>query len=243
MQNLPFVPPRQLGNLRLFCFSYAGGSEHVFRTWGKVFPPSVELCPILLPGHGVRMNEPLHKALEPLAESLTTALLPYLDKPFAFFGHSMGALLSYSVACKFRNRDAALPKHLFTSAYRAPHLFPRRKPMHELPDTEFIKALRDFGGTPMEVVQDAELMAMLVPILRADFSVCDTYQYEPAEPLPVPITAIGGLDDNNVHRSDLDAWAEHTTQSFTLHMLPGDHFYLRSQEFSLTQLMISKLTV
>ncbi|HLO02369.1 MAG TPA: alpha/beta fold hydrolase [Symbiobacteriaceae bacterium] len=227
--------------LRLFCLPYAGGSEFIFRTWAGKLPPDVELCPVLLPGRGSRMGEEPYSQLQPMADSLATALLPYLDRPYAFFGHSMGALVSFAVTRELRRRGAPLPVHLFMSAHRAPQVARRRAPLHDLSDSDFLAHLQQNNGTPVEVLENRELMAMLMPLLRADFTLCDTYSYADEPALPCPITALGGLGDPQVFRADLEAWSSQTTGPFALRMFPGDHFFLRNAEFETLQVIARQL--
>jgi len=212
-------------SLRLFCFPYAGGSSLTFRGWEAHLPATVELCPIELPGRGLRLQEPAFERLAPLAEATVQALLPYLDKPFALFGHSMGALLSFEVARRLR-RMGQEPGQLFVSGRRAPQWPDPDPPIHALPEAEFIAELRRLNGTPAAVLENRELMQLLLPTLRADFAVLDTYGYEPEPPLSCPIVAFGGLQDPDVTCEMLEAWRQQTCSGFSLQMLPGDHFFL-----------------
>lgn len=227
--------------LRLFCLPYAGGSEFIFRTWAGKLPPDVELCPVLLPGHGGRMREEAYSQLQPLASNLATALTHYLDRPYAFFGHSMGALISFAVTRELRRNGAPLPAHLFMAAHRAPQVTRRRAPLYQLSDSEFLSSLRQFNGTPAEVLQNRDLMELLMPLLRADFTLCDTYSFDEESLLDCPITALGGIGDPEVTRGDLEAWSSQTTGPFALRMFPGDHFFLRGAEFELLQVIARQL--
>ena len=222
-------------NLRLFCLSYAGGGTQVFRTWATRLPASVEVCLIELPGRGVRLKEPLFTDLPPLVEAIAQNLEKHLDKPFAFFGHSMGGLLSFEITRFFRRHNVQGPAHLFVSGRGAPQTPNDEPPMHALPEPEFISELRRLNGTPREVLEHEELMQLMLPILRADFSICETYRYEPEAPLDCSITAFGGLEDESVSVERLKAWREQTNASFSLHMLPGDHFFLHTAQSVLLQ--------
>jgi medium-chain acyl-[acyl-carrier-protein] hydrolase len=153
--------------------------------------------------------------------------------PFAFFGHSMGALISFELARQLRRQHAPGPIALFVSAHRAPQRPAPNPPVHSLPQDEFVEELRRLNGTPEAVFQDAELMQLLLPTLRADFAVCETYTYMPEEPLECPILAFGGLQDHEVSRDDLAAWRAQTHRTFKLRMVPGDHFFLHSARASL----------
>lgn len=131
--------------------------------------------------------------------------------------------------------------HLFVSGRSAPHLVDSEPPIYNLPEAEFVTRLRSLNGMSSEVVENSELMALLVPILRADFAVCETYVYQAGLPLPCPITALGGLADPYVDRTGLSAWREHTSGTFTLRMFPGDHFYLNTQQYPLLRVLAQDL--
>jgi medium-chain acyl-[acyl-carrier-protein] hydrolase len=218
--------PNPQARLRLFCFPYAGGGASIYRSWPDGLPQSVEVCAIQLPGRERRLLEPPFTNLGLLVETIAQSILPYLDKPFAFFGHSMGAKISFELAQRLLTNNTLTPTHLFISASRAPHLPTRRRPLHDLPEDEFIEELRLLNGTPKEVLEHPELMKLMIPILRADFSINETYQHSAAPALDLPITAFGGLQDQNVSREDLEAWRDYTSASFTTRMLPGDHFFI-----------------
>jgi medium-chain acyl-[acyl-carrier-protein] hydrolase len=162
----------------------------------------------------------------PLVQALADVVRPLTDRPYALFGHSMGALLSFELARELRRQGLPAPRHLFVSGRRAPHLPPARRGLHLLPDGEFLEELRRLEGTPAEFFAEAELVQLALPALRADFELCDAYVYAPDSPLACPVTALGGTSDPGVAADDLDAWREHTTGDFRRHLLPGGHFYL-----------------
>lgn len=224
---ISFRKPGAKTRLRLFCFPYAGAGALLFRSWSHCLPADVEVCPVQLPGRGTRMLERPYTQLSPLVEALAQALAPLLDRPFAFFGHSLGALVSFELARRIRRQYGVHPVHLFVSAGRAPQILHRGLPIHTLPDKEFLMELRRLNGTPSELLDHAELMELMLPLLRADFAVYETYQYSSEAPLNCPISAFGGLQDNKVSDSDLDAWRVQTSVSFSLRMFPGDHFFLK----------------
>ncbi|MCS6845860.1 MAG: thioesterase II family protein [Caldilineales bacterium] len=220
--------PNPVATVRLFCFPYSGAAASVYYPWADLLPPNIEVCPVQLPGHGTRLREPLATRLAPQVEALAAGLAPAFDRPFAFFGHSMGALLSFELARYLRRTGRPGPVHLFVSGHGAPHLPDRNPPLHALPDDQFVAKLRELNGTPEEVLRHQELLQLLIPVLRADFAVCETYVYQPEPPLACPISAYGGLGDGYVNREELAAWREQTTGPFALRMFPGDHFYLNS---------------
>lgn len=220
--------PNPRAYLRLFCFPYAGGAASAFCTWSDDLPRGVEVCPIQLPGRESRLGEPPFTRLAPLVQALAPAIRPYLDKPFAFFGHSMGATISFELARQLRQQDDPGPVHLFVSGSRAPQIPDPDPPIHHLPEAEFVEELRRFNGTPELVLQNAELMQLFLPLLRADLALHEAYTYTADEPLDCPISAFGGLEDEEVSRDELAAWRDQTRGAFTLRIFPGDHFFLRS---------------
>lgn len=220
--------PNPEAKLRLFCFPYSGASAAIYLRWPESLPPNIEVCAVQLPGHGTRLAEPPFRRLPALVQATAQALLPYLDLPFAFFGHSMGALLSFELARHLRQQLRLSPQHLFASGHGAPQLPDRSPPMHQLPECEFVDRLRELNGTPEEVLAHDELRQLVIPILRADFAICETYVYRPEPPLPCPISAYGGLRDRYVSHEELVAWQQQTTGAFVVRMFPGDHFYLNA---------------
>jgi medium-chain acyl-[acyl-carrier-protein] hydrolase len=223
--------PNPAADMRLFCFPYAGGGAGVFREWPKQLPATVEVCAVKLPGRGTRLHEPAYTSLPPLVEAIAEGLAPHLrDKPFAFFGHSMGALVGFELARLLRGRGEPSPAHLFVSGSRAPHLPTPRPHIYALPEAELIEELRRLGGTPREVLEHPELMQLMLPIIRADFSVCQTYAHREGPPLDCPVTAFGGLQDEDIEREHVAAWRRQTTSTFSARMLPGDHFFLHTAQ-------------
>jgi medium-chain acyl-[acyl-carrier-protein] hydrolase len=161
-------------------------------------------------------------------QALAPALLPHLDKPFAFFGHSMGALIVFELARHLRRQHRLSPIHIFVSGRRAPQVPLHGLPLHQLDEALFVAELRRLNGTPEPVLRDPEMMQLFMPMLRADFALSETYVYAEGDPLDCPVTAFGGLADALVSTGDLLSWRDQTRSSFSLRMIPGDHFYLNS---------------
>lgn len=237
MQASPWVklPPRGRGRVCLFCFPYAGGGNAAYLPWVHAISPEIEICPVQLPGREERMSEPPFTRLQPLVEAAAGALAPYLDTPFAFFGHSLGAMIGFELTRHLRREGLPLPLHLFVSGFPAPQLPPVQPPLHELPEEEFLAALTRLNGTPTSVLEDADLMRLLVPLLRADFAVYETYMYLPEAPLDLPLSVYGGLRDTRAPRQALEEWHTQTTGRSTLRMYDGDHFFLHAKRAVLLQ--------
>jgi medium-chain acyl-[acyl-carrier-protein] hydrolase len=233
--------PNPQANLRLFCFPYSGAGASIFYPWQNVLPPAIEVCPVQLPGRETRLAEPPFTRLPPLVGELAPALLPLLDKPFAFFGHSMGTLVSFELARCLRQHYGLSPVHLMVSGHNAPQTPDDEPPIHDLPEHEFTQKVRELNGIPEDVLANAELWQLLLPILRADFTVCETYAYQPGRPLQCSITVLGGLQDESLTRQGLQAWREHTTAAFSVRMFPGDHFYLNTARSLLIETIAREL--
>jgi medium-chain acyl-[acyl-carrier-protein] hydrolase len=230
--------------VRIFCFPHAGAGASFFGGWEHAFPPAVEVCPVQLPGREGRLAEPAFRRMVDLVPETTRALLAYLDRPFVFFGHSLGALVAFEIARRLRAEHGREPARLFVSGRGAPHVSAGTSTLgvHALPEREFAERLRELQGTPEEVLQHEELRRLLFPILRADFEVCETYAYAPDEPLRCPIVAFGGTDDGSVSRAALEAWRQQTLASFDVRMFPGDHFFPSSHR-SLLLLAVAREVV
>lgn len=226
----PYHKRNPRASVRLFCFPYAGGGASVFAGWMSRLPQDIEVCPVQLPGRENRLSEPPLTSAGEAARLAVEALAPYFDMPFAFFGHSLGALVAYESAQVLRRAGGAQPRHLIVSAHRAPHLPLRIEPMWPLPEADFRRRLVELNGTPKEVFQHEELLKLILPLLRADFRLAETYtRSADDEPLDCSIAVFGGRQDTDVPEEDLEAWSEMTRGSCEVKMLDGDHFFIHSQ--------------
>lgn len=212
----------------LFCFHYAGGNATLYKDWADHLPEQIQVCPIQLPGRGNRFHEAAYTDLSTLLPDLAKEMRPFLDQPFVFFGHSMGALISFELTRYLRDKYDQLPCHLIVSGFHAPHLPDPGKPINHLPDDQFLAELEKMNGTPKELIQNRELMELLLPLLRSDFALCEGYRYTPGKPLGCPITALGGIRDPEADQFHIKAWSEQTSALFQAHMLEGDHFFIHS---------------
>jgi medium-chain acyl-[acyl-carrier-protein] hydrolase len=200
----------------------------------------VEVVSVQLPGRENRFDEPPIESMELLVGQLLEGLAGYLVSPFALFGHSMGALIAFELTRRMRFRNLH-PVHLFASGCRAPHL-PRRSPdRHTLPDREFIAAVGELGGIPPELLAESQFLEAMLPMLRSDCTLVETYVFRPQVPLTCPVTAFGGLKDQEVFPQDVRAWSDHTTGPCRVHLLPGDHFFVNSARSDVLRLVVSEL--
>jgi medium-chain acyl-[acyl-carrier-protein] hydrolase len=244
MKNMWITPPRRscVPQIRLFCFPYAGGGASIYREWQEAFPRTIEVRAVQLPGRGNRLREEPLADINKLLDAIADGLSEHLDLPFAFFGHSMGAMLIFELARKLRHRGCRLPLHLFVSGRRAPSVsYAQTKKLHTLPERELMDEIRLLNGTPAKVLVHKELMDFLLPAIRADFSVCENYAYSRDAPLECDISAFGGIHDGKVNHMHLEAWKKETNGSFSCWMLPGDHFFLHAEKDRLIELICRQL--
>jgi medium-chain acyl-[acyl-carrier-protein] hydrolase len=241
---LPRVRSKGDSKLRLFCFPYAGGATYSYSSWDSLLPQEIEVCPVELPGRAGRMREPAARNIRSLVKSMGAALLPGMDRPFAFYGHSMGALISFELARELRRSHQLQPVHMFVSSCLPPHSPRRReKVTYNLPEPQFIEELRRFNGIPSEVQEHSEeLMQLTMPLLRADFEACQTYEYIAEPMLECPLTVVGGLEDKGLSRSDLEEWRGHTTSACTVRMVSGDHLFINTSQTWILRLLAEELS-
>ena len=213
--------------LRLFCLPCAGGGASVYHAWRRELPAGIDCCPIQLPGRESRWRESLFTSMTPLVDVLTDAIVSHADVPFALFGHSMGAAIAFEVVRALRRRGAPLPLRLFVAGLSSPETS-RPGHRHRLDDRALADELRRFGGTPPRLLEDEELLRHVLPILRADFAVIETWQPADEAPLPLPITAFAGADDREAPPPALAGWRRQTDADFRVVVVPGHHFFVQS---------------
>lgn len=213
--------------LCLFCFPYAGGSANVYRSWKRYVPPLVDICLVHLPGRGSRIGERPFTSMKALVSAIADQIPKMPQYAYAFYGHSMGAVISFELARELRVRYGTEPAALFLSGRRAPHV-PRPYPASfDLPEDQFIAELRRLNGTPEEVLADARLLELFLPLLRADFQVIEAYEYQVQTRLSCPITVYGSLRDVAASIHDMQMWQEHTVAEFQMRLFRGSHFFIQ----------------
>lgn len=225
-----FPKPNPMARLRLFCFPYAGGGASIFHAWANTLPSDIETVGIQMPGMESRIMEPPIESLSLVVQTLLSEIYPKCDKSFVFFGHSLGALISFELTRNLKKRYGLQPLHMFVAGIHAPHILNQKPPIHDLPETDFLTMLQGrYSGIPEEILRNPDILELVLPGLKASLKMYECYKYEEDDPLDCDITAFGGDQDKNTRREDLEAWCHQTKRSFTLHMLPGSHFFINSE--------------
>jgi surfactin synthase thioesterase subunit len=237
----PF-PAGTPARLRLICFPSAGAGASLFVGWKRHLPAEIQLCPIQPPGRETRMRDRPHRRMEPLVREFADALQPYLDRPYAFFGHSLGSYTAFELARELRQRGQPAPAHFFAAAMRAPHVPDPKPPLFELAEPDFLAALAQrYDALPAELLATREFREVFLPPLRADVELLDTYVHAPGEPLDCPITVYGGTRDAEMTPESLAAWEGYTRGRFDLRSFEGDHFFVRSEAAAVARAVAAAL--
>lgn len=219
-----------VATLRLFCFPYAGGSSTIFNGWEKRLPAEVDIFALQSPGRGSRFAENPVSCLKTKINTIYKEIIPYMDLPSIFVGHSNGALLAFELARKLISLEVGDVKHVVLSAKRAPQLSPIREALYNLPQDKFIEKLRGYNYTPNEVLENEELMELLVPMLRADFALSDTYKFEDESRLTTSTTLFWGNQDNDISKDDMLAWKKCIDGQVNLIEFDDGHFFIDSSK-------------
>jgi surfactin synthase thioesterase subunit len=209
----------------LFCFPHAGGAASYFHPWSAPLAPGIEVLAVQYPGREDRAAEPCVTNIADLADQIHAALGSSLPQRFAFFGHSMGAILAFEVARRIARQEGRGPAHLFVSGRPAPPRH-RHRNLHRAGTPALIAELRSLGGTDPRILDDREVLELILPPMLADYTASETYRFEPGPPLSCDITAMTGDHDWMNTTGDAAGWSAHTTGAFNLQVYPGGHFYL-----------------
>lgn len=227
--------------MNVLCFPFAGGTASSYKSWIDPAGPNVNLLPVQLPGREGRMREKPFVKWEEMIRVLESNLMPvFKDKPLVLYGHSMGSKIAFELTHAL-SKSGVQVLRLVVSGGTAPDLQSRAPAIYQLEDNAFIEEFRRLNGTPEEVLNNKDLMNLLIPFIRADYTINDTYEFADRVPLDCPITAMGGTDDPDVNESELRAWQRHTSVAFKETMFSGDHFFIFNHEEEVVSEILSDI--
>jgi len=219
---------------RLFCIPFAGGGVAAFRGWSNRVPEDIEVIGVQLPGRESRLREPAFDSIPDIVEAVRSAIVEASDLPYVLFGHSMGALVAFELAVALERSEHRGPEHLFVSARRPPDEPDPLPPVHTLEDEPFVDELqRRYGAIPDALRNEPELLALLLPTLRADIRAIEKYTPSTPRKVRCPVHVFGGLQDTHPLPSQLPGWQRVAEQGVRVRLFPGDHFYLTTQQAAL----------
>jgi len=221
---------------RLICFPFSGGGANLFRPWASKIE-DCEIVALSLPGRENRFYDENISNLNTLLDEITPLVDQLMDKPCVFFGHSLGALIAFELAQRLRIENRNMPMRLVVSAFRSPERLSENTIMHSLADADFLVELKKYGGTAPELVNDKASMECLMPMLRADFKLHETYRYRLQPKLSCPITAFCGDRDNIVDINEMKGWKAHTSSFFSIENVSGNHFFVTSETKKMLELL------
>lgn len=230
MQRSPWLINASVSQarMRLFCFPYAGGSAFNFMPWRAVLDPSIEISAVQLPGRGARIADAPIASMSTLLKMLAPVITQHSELRFAFFGHSVGALIAFELARYLQLHGVRGPERLFVSGCQAPQYRSPTRNLHELPDAAFLDELKNYNGTPAEVLENRELMELILPSIRADFALAESYAYRSGPLLHAPLSVFAGKDDDNKASGQVDGWKRETVGDCRISWFDGGHFFVNT---------------
>ena len=214
--------------ITLFCFPFAGGGASTYNNWVKMLDERYTVCPIQLPGREDRIAESPYYDMNAMLNDLESEIMDNIDGKFAFWGHSMGGKIAYELEKRLEKKNK-IAEWLFISASRAP-CFPETDPIHGLPDLDFKHKLSKFDGTPKEIMENDDLLDFFLPMLRADFTMDETYCGDTSVKLQCPVSAFAGDCDKEATEKEMKAWSNYTKNEFEYRVFHGSHFYIKENE-------------
>ncbi len=235
------IPGKSPTRMRLFCFPFAGGGASFYRPWREKLPDDVEIILGCLPGREQRFGEPVIDTIDAMVAHIHEAIVPLTDLPYAFFGYSMGAIISHHLSCEIVGNGGAGPNQLFLSARRSPDLELARAPLNALPSEIFWQEVAKYGGTPKEILENEEYRQLFEAPLRADFKLSETAVSKHLPKLSCPITVFGGDADTSPIPEHLAGWADATSGTFSKHIYPGGHFFITDHVDAVTAIVSDRL--
>tara|TARA_R110002033_G_scaffold156232_1_gene192528 strand:+ start:1827 stop:2630 length:804 start_codon:yes stop_codon:yes gene_type:complete len=233
-----FVPKKiSSPRLRLICFPYAGGGIRTYQPWANQLPDGVELVAVQPPGRGSFIGTKAYNSMAELVAALQDELQPLLDRPYVLFGHSLGSRVAFELLHQIQIKQQRLPELFLASGSCSPDTVRVKAPTYHLSDDKFIAELQRMNGTPSEVLENKEFMSFLLPLLRADFQIAETYRYTGITNFPLEVHVLGGEDDVDVPVENLPLWGNFFNNNVKVHTFVGDHFFIESQQDAVVRLV------
>uniref|UniRef100_A0A486XVU9 Thioesterase in siderophore biosynthesis gene cluster n=1 Tax=Rheinheimera sp. BAL341 TaxID=1708203 RepID=A0A486XVU9_9GAMM len=231
MESQWFVRPKRvyLPRIRLICLPYAGGGVRTYQSWATQLPDEVELVAVQPPGRGGFMGTPAYKDMSMLVSALIDAIFPLLDRPFVLFGHSLGSRVAFELLHQLQLKNLRLPELFIASGSLSPDAARTSLSTAQLSDEQFIAKVRQMNGTPEAVLENRELMSILLPLLRADFQLSDTYCFTGSVNFPLEVHVLGGQNDVDVPLENLSYWGNFFSKNLHVHTFAGGHFFIETQ--------------
>lgn len=241
LKKIRFLGTNGATTRRLICFSCAGGNGSEYFRWKNLLDDDIEIGVFTLPGRGSRFGERCVTDLSAVVSEVSAQVADFSDKPYAFLGHSLGSLLAFEICHGLQKSAARLPEHLFLSGRKAAHLPLTRRTYYDLPDQQLLAEVTKLGASNNSLLENTEFVELLLPILRADFQLNDSYQYTHTELLPVPITTFCGRQDTAVAADDVARWRELSTAKVRSHLFDGGHFFIEQHAADIARIITAQM--
>jgi surfactin synthase thioesterase subunit len=225
----------------LICFPHAGGSASYFSPLSDMLKSRLQVLAVQYPGRQDRLHERRLSTIDEFVDGAFTALEPVMKQPIALFGHSMGAMIAFEVTTRMKRRLDAAPVTLFVSGRRAPSRYREEENVYLRDDKGLIAELKGLSGTDMRVLDDPDVLSMVLPSMRSDYTAVETYRYQPGPKLDCPIVGLVGDEDPKADLDEVQAWQDHTSGRFQLHRFSGGHFYLADHRRTVADIIFRQL--
>lgn len=226
-----FIPKKVYSpSIRLICLPYAGGGVRTYQSWAAQLPEGVELVAVQPPGRGSFMGTPAYNNMAMLVNALYKEISPLLDRPYVLFGHSLGSRIAFELLHQLQLRNQRLPELFMASGSSSPDTARSKASTYQLSDAQFVAELQRMNGTPTEVLENKELMSILLPLLRADFQLAETYRFTGSVQFPLELHVLGGLDDVDVPLENLPHWGRFFSKKMHVHTFAGGHFFIETHQ-------------